>query len=398
MPPDTASEHAARVVFFRHLPKTAGTSLITTLSNVYGDAACRRVVGERESFATMAGGLAEAATNGVSLVTGHVPVGMAAESAFAQEFTILRDPVGRVLSLRRFLEGRPAAQRRKMGLGDSVSVGELLASLDPEVFAQASNGMARFFCGRIGFADPEAAEFWMAPSPAVIEECVARLARLAVGTVEEMPATLRRLEQRLRIPYRLEVPHENTTRKGNAEATLEEMHALVAANAADVAIHRAVMERLATPGPCGVATPDPRTLFDPRPGKRYGPAVVPGRQGFEVFEPSSALAWIGESGRGRIHLAPSAKPLALAFRFHPIVPHYPLEDVAFRVDGCPWEVAGSFEGPDPVLRPAMIPAHDAVLEIAIEQPYAVPVSAIQPGSPDTRRLGIALLEVICEAT
>lgn len=395
MPPDTASAGSARVVFFRHLPKTAGTSLFTTLANVYGDAACRRVVGERETFATLADRVAEAVTHGASLVTGHVPVGTVADDVFAAEFTILRDPVERVLSLRRFLEGRPAAERRTMGLGDAIGVGEMLASLDPQVFAQASNGMARFFCGNVPFADPEAAEFWQAPSAPVIEACVARLARLAVGTVEEMPATLRRLEHRLRIPYRLEVPHENTTRKGHDEASLGEMHALVAANAADLVIHRAVMDRLRTPASCGVTSPDHRTLFDPRPGTRYGPAVVPGRQGFEVFEPSSALAWIGASGQGRIHLAPAARPVTLAFRVHPIVPHYPLKDVVIRVDGAPWPVAGSFEGDDPVLRPAPIPAHDGVLEIAIEQPYAVPVAAIQPGAQDTRRLGVALREVIC---
>lgn len=394
MPPDSAS--AARVAFFRHLPKTAGTSLLTTLANVYGDAACRRVVGDRETFATLADGVAEAVAHGAALVTGHVPVGMVGEHALAEEFTILRDPVERVLSLRRFLQGRPEEERRKMGLGNSIDVGAMLTSLDAEVFAQASNGMARFFCGDVPFADPEAAEFWQAPSAPVIEACVARLARLAVGTVEEMPATLRRLEHRLRIPYRLEVPHENATRKGDAETSLGEMHALVAANAADLVIHRAVMERLRTPASCGVAAPDPRTLFDPRPGTRYGPAVVPGRQGFEVFEPSIALAWIGESGCGRIHLAPSGRPLSLVFRLHPIVPHYPLKDVALRVDGCPWPVDGSLEGADPVLRPATIPEHDDILEIAIEQPYAVPVAAIQPGSLDTRRLGVALREVICE--
>lgn len=390
------TDGADRVVFFRHLPKTAGTSLITSLANVYGDAACRRVVGDGRTFATLGESVADARAGGIALVTGHVPVTIVEEGACAEEFTILRDPVERVLSLRRFLEQRPPGDRRRLGLGDRVRVGDMLSSLDPEIYAQAINGTARFFSGMCGFVDPETVDFWSEPPAAVVEECVARLGRLAVGTVEEMPAALRRLEHRLRIPYGLEVPVENTTRKRRAEDTLEELRALVAANAADLVIHRAVMAGLGTPAPFGVADPDPRTLFDPRPGTRYGPAVMPGRQGFEVYEPSSALAWIGDSGRARIHLAPSKRSLSLAFRFHAIVPHYPLESVVFRVDGCPWRVDGPCGGPDPVHRLAAIPAHDGVVEIAVEQPYAVPVAAIQPGSPDTRRLGIALLDVICE--
>lgn len=397
VPPATARVGETGTVFFRHLPKTAGTSLITTLTNVYGDAACRRVAGDSAAFPSLADAVAEAASDGVTLVSGHVPHSLVDEGVCAEEFTILRDPVERVLSLRRFLEGRPSEERRAMGLGDRVHVKDMLASLDHQVYAQTTNGMARFVSAKGGFTDPETAEFWAPPTRVVLGECVARLARITLGTVEQMPAALRRIEHRLRIPYRLEVAHENATRRGVDEATLEEMQALIAANAADLAIHRAVLAGLWDHPGCDVTDPDPRTLFDPSPGRRYGPDEIPGRQGFEIHEPDSKLAWIGETGRGRIHLAAARRPLALSLRLHAMVPHYPLADVSIRVDGRPWSVHGPFQGPDPVHILAAIPPHDSIIEISIEQPYAVPVSAIDPGSPDPRRLGIALVEVICEA-
>ena len=46
-----------RTVFFRHLPKTAGTSLTTTLANIYGDGQTHRFRDVGEDFAAMFNGV-----------------------------------------------------------------------------------------------------------------------------------------------------------------------------------------------------------------------------------------------------------------------------------------------------------------------------------------------------
>ena len=46
---------------------------------------------------------------------------------------------------------------------------------------------------------------------------------------------------------------------------------------------------------------------------------------------------------------------------------------------------------------ATIPPHANVIELSIIQPYSTPAAAINPASPDRRRLGAALLGIRSEA-
>ncbi len=390
------------VVFFRHLPKTAGTSLTTTLANIYGDAQTYRFRDVGEDFVALFSGVLQARGDVLSLVSGHIPLLSVPEGASGTEFTILRDPIARVLSLRRFLEQQPAGHRARMGLGDTVSIADMLASRNSEVYGQIRNGTARFFSSHASFSDPKAAEFWHPPGDLrVAEDCAEVLGRMTVGTVEDMPSFLARLQRRLRAPYDIEIGVENITLERGSEASLEDIRGLIEVNAIDLALFNVVMKRLPRRTSGGVsllgAEIDRRTLFAPERGQQYSPPHIPGRQGFELYEHVGKLCWIGDSGRGRIHLAPSDIAQTLIISLYGVVPHYPMSEMVFTVDGGRWRREFSQTNSNGHYRLATIPPHANVIELAIIQPYSTPAAAITPGSPDRRRLGAALLGIRSEA-
>ncbi len=389
---------APTTIFFRHLPKTAGTSLITTLSNVFGDAHCHRFLGTGVDF----GEVLDAGGELLSLVSGHVQLNVVEEGACGREFTVIREPIARLLSMRRFFEGLPESERNRLCLGNRVSVADLLTARNAETYGQVHNGLTRFFCGNTGFADPNNPDYWEGlPPTSAIDAADATLGRLAVGLTEDMPSTLRALGTILRVPYDLEIPVENATTDHDDDLSPQDLRALVEVNTADIALyHRARKRLVAAPalGHVVGADFDPRTLFDPQPGEHYAPPHIPGRQGFSTCEASpSALCWLGPEGRGRIHLAPSDRPLALSLVVYGVVPHYPMDDVTCTLDGRAWAREHRRGNNHSVFRLAPIPPHSGPVELAIKQPCSVTLSLVVPGSPDKRSLGVSLLRVICEA-
>ena len=386
------------VVFFRHLPKTAGTSLTTTLANIYGDAQTYRFRDVGEDFAALFSSVLQARGDVLSLVSGHIPLLSVPEGACGTEFTILRDPIARVLSLRRFLEQQPAGHRARMGLGDTVTIADMLASRNSEVYGQIRNGMARFFSSQRSFTDANTDAFWHPPEDGrVLDECAEVLGRMTVGTVEDMPSFLHNLQRRLRVPYEIEIGVENFTIERGGDASLADIHALVEVNSIDLALFNVVMKRLPRASQRSVSLLgneiDRRTLFAPQPEQHYSPPNIPGRQGFELYEYSDKLCWIGKAGRGRIHLAPSDVAQTLVISLYSIVPHYPLSEVVITLDGTPWRREFSQGDGNGHYRLAVIPPHVNVIELTIIQPYSLPASAITPGSLDRRQLGTALLGV-----
>jgi len=386
-------------VFFRHLPKTAGTSLITTLANVYGEGRCQRFEAVDGTVAGRVQEFVDAGDGGIVLLSGHVSLETVARGICADEFTVLREPIARLLSMRRFFERLPAAERESLGFGERISVRDLLASRHPQVHGQVRNGMARFFCGADAFArtgDPDHPAPAECPAP-VIAAAETALGDMAVGTVEDMPATLRAIGRRLGVPFPLETPMENATLRSSERASVDDIRQLVEANAVDVALYHALAERLGRAGAIPERGPDPRTLFDPLPGQRYLPPWIPGRQGFEICRVGQPVSWIGPTGRGRIHLAPASQARALCVVLFAVSPRYPADRVVFLLDGRPWP-RSLVRGPGhEVYRLQPIPPHAGVLELAIEQPAAVPVAVIDPGTADERNLGVALLEIGCDA-
>ena len=97
----------------------------------------------------------------ISCISGHLPLHRLA--GYLDKFllfTILRDPLERVLSLYRFTKFYPEEYRR-LGFPDNFSLGEFLQSRHPEVYGQTHDGMTRMLSGEPLFNNPQRLLFWI---------------------------------------------------------------------------------------------------------------------------------------------------------------------------------------------------------------------------------------------
>jgi hypothetical protein len=126
-----------------------------------------------------------------------------------QPFTVLREPVARVLSLYRFLRSGDPYEVRRLGLRPDFTLNEFLGSSNAELYGQINNGMVRMLSGDPRLDDPGDAGFWnMDGQPDVLRSTVANLEWIDFGLSEEMPATLALALARWAVPYRLREYHE----------------------------------------------------------------------------------------------------------------------------------------------------------------------------------------------
>src|SRR5689334_20508411 len=94
----------AKPVLFLHVPKTAGTSFLMMLRNTFGDSRVHRVQHLDEHIQTTVDQIVDNDLDKLSCLTGHLPIHLFEHTLDRfQPFTILREPVARILSLYRFL-------------------------------------------------------------------------------------------------------------------------------------------------------------------------------------------------------------------------------------------------------------------------------------------------------
>ena len=387
----------SRPIFFLHIPKTAGTSFLTTLQNLFGEAHTLRLAMDVPGYPTRIADVAEGRAPGIACVNGHLPADLiAGHMARLRPFTILRDPIARVFSVFRFQRNNPDIAQ--FGLPPGFSFEQFLANRDPALYGQANNGMVRMLAGMRPFALPEDHRYTeIDRHPELIGRALALLEQIDFGLAEDMPGTHRLIRHRWNIPFDLDEITLNTTEQDEVSKAWRNIHAVVERNRLDIVLYeraRALFrDRLARLAASPAAAPAAAMVHRPALGVAAALPDVPGRQGFHEWD-TSGIAWIVEGHAGRFHFLPPSETVTIRLRVFGIGDDYPFARAELHLNGTrlPFRVIER-DGAWCTLESHPVGTRPGVNALAVTVPEFIPVRALHPDSIDRRSLGLAVAAI-----
>lgn len=386
-----------RPVLFLHVPKTAGTSLLTVLCNVFGDAHVRRLDGEGELEPAFIDRLVTGGLDGIDCVAGHIPAHLFMDHLAAfRPFTLLRDPVDRVLSLFRFIRAASPLEQARIGLAPGFSFEAFMACRHPEILGQIENGMCRMLCGDPAASGPQTDEFWHPSDPARwFDQAVAMLHRCDVGLFEDMPGTLALARRVWGVPFALEALRENATigttgLDSRPERSSSEVLSVIQRNTLDLALHRVARELFARRQAVGHSEGGGMALAHAVPGARLGLNAIPGRRGFHPYE-RDGFGWFQASADALVAFNAEPIPLRLSLSLYRISQAYPADGLTVAVNGAPVPVRVVVtSGAWVELETGPFHPMPGVNLLALRPAYSVPARFVDPRTLDHRDLSMAL--------
>ena len=389
MPLTTPS--ASRPVLFLHIPKTAGTSMLTALRNMFGDRRVLRLTGAATLAAQPVDDLVVAGMADIACVAGHMPVYLLRHHlARFRPFAILRNPVSRVLSLFRFLHRADAAALARLGLQPGFSLADFLAGTEPELVAQINNGMCRMLGG-----DESAFAIDGGPvhdNPDMLDQSVAILRQADFGLSEAMPATRDLFSRLWNLPGELDAATDNTTEGADAVHPPALLAQIVARNQLDLALYAwATAEfpaRIAAAQHPTVGSTD--ALFRPALYAEVSVADIPGRRGFHELE-LDGFCWLKSERPAAIHFQAPAPGARLRLNIYCMTEDYDIGAIALRVNGN--DVAHVATWNEPrwcMLETDRLPLAGGSNLLTIDPPSFLSVRRVVSNTADDRYLSIAL--------
>lgn len=399
--PGASATADARPLFFLHIPKTAGTSFLLTLENLFGERQIRRFdLNEPAFYAEFAAFLAHPLA-GISCLAGHIPRhALDGHIERVRPFTILRNPIDRVFSLYRFMRRASPALKAALGLAENYSFAEFITSDAPGIYSQTNDGMVRMLAGLPAFTDPGDPRFKAtAGHPELVERALAFLETIDFGLAEDMPGTHHLIQHRWGIPFALDEMTLNSTEHDDVHEDWRNIHALVERNRLDITLYeraRAIYRRrLAKLTETQSEPLDSGTLYRPELARETPLAEVPGRQGFHSWEDSGRLAWIAEGpAAARVHFIAPASSVCIRLRVFGIGADYPFDHIRLQLHGYPLPFRiQERNGAACVLETRFASTVPGMNTLGITVPEFVRVRDLDPNSQDPRRLGIAVTSI-----
>jgi hypothetical protein len=317
-------------------------------------------------------------------------------------FTILRDPVDRVMSLFRFLKRAPQSETERLELREGFGFDDFIESRVPEIYAQARNLMCRMLCGDEEMSDPLAAAFWEPRDPgALVDQALATLRAIDFGLLEDMQSTLTLAQHFCATKFNLGEYRTNASDAPGTEWSAHNIQRIVDLNTLDVALyHEAKVvfyARIRNASLLGqsINGTSSVSVLRVQPGQKISVSDIPGRRGFEEFEPKAGFAWLAANQRSLIAFLASPKTLRLQMRLYCVTDSFPAEEIEVTVNGArlAHRIARIQDNWVSLETEAFGP-NEKLNVLTLRPPYVIPVRFLHPTSKDDRYLAIALADLV----
>ena len=393
--PATSDEPAARPLLFVHIPKTAGTSLLTTLGNAVGESRLLRLAGAGLHQENIDALLASRRIDEARCIAGHFPIcAFASHLSKFRVFTVLRDPISRVVSLYRFLRKQDEAELGRLGLAAGFSFDDMVESRSPEIFGQIRSGMCRMLSGQPDLSDSASGAFWRDRMPSgAIERALALLQDIDFGVAERMSETLSMLAAMLDLPFPPVMSRENISEEVGPERASRSLLKAVELNADDIVLYRKAcelfVERIAADGamPAGTGRGGIRHI---PPNRDMALNDLAGRQGFHAFEDGPKFAWVIGTSTARLGFSTDLPSALMELRLYRITETYPVHEIEVRINGSRLEHRWAPDGPHWGTLETDCFRTSATNVVSLTVPYTIPARFLEPESDDQRQLSVAV--------
>ena len=225
-------------VIFLHIPKTAGTTLLRILDRQYSPEVVHSFGADAHKSVAEYKALDEESRKNIRLLRGHMAYGLHEYlPSSAGYFTILREPVARVISYYNFIRRNPEHYLYDEVMGNDLSLHALIESGLPLMMNDAQVRLLSGVWGDPGFGEV---------SLAMLETAQQNLADsfIVVGLTEQFDKTLLLLKEKLNWQHDISYQRLNVSKQGVKEDRLpkETIELIKRVNRQDIALYAYAQE------------------------------------------------------------------------------------------------------------------------------------------------------------
>jgi Sulfotransferase family len=382
----------AKPVLFLHIPKTGGSSFLTALGNVFGERRVRRLRHAEEMTQAQIDRIVSDEIQHIDCLVGHFPIHLFANCLDRfRPFTILRDPVDRVMSLFRFLKRAPQSETERLELREGFGFDDFIESRVAENYAQTRNLMCRMLCGDEEMSDPLTVAFWQPRNPgALVDQALATLRAIDFGLLEDMQSTLTLAQHFFATNFNLGEHRTNASDSPGAEWTAHNIHRIVDLNTLDVALYHQAKVLFYT-RVRDVSVP----MLRVQPGQEISVNDIPGRRGFHEFEPDGGFAWLDANQTALIGFLAPPKMLRLRMTLYCVTDHFPAEEIEVILNGARLtHRVARIDGNWVSLETETFRPNENLNVLTLSPPYVIPIRFLRPESKDDRYVSVALANLL----